>query len=267
MKKHLLLSAVITAGVGANVSASENIIPYLPTKVILETEVPQNNYKSLDFDSPFSLEVIAENNSVITICNTLIKGIDYKVTEGGKYRFSFDGTEIYVYKDSRFLESLKPAVLNYHDVFADTDDSILKTGIYSEKNHFLNPGFEDMDEGETETNNQYIPAVWRSTNFYEGSRSRVNTNYGNNLNGIEGRGALMHHGYTPGTGMYFYQELSTLKPESEYMVTFRTWSHSNAFGGYTAKMGTTENGTEITSYSWTQIETAYDKKDISFTFN
>ena len=243
-------------------------LPYLPIKVDVEKEIQESDFIKLDLDSDFTLEFDAKLGTSIKLVNSSLKGIEYLCAEDGKYRIANKSGVLYIYQNGVFKEQTSIYSLEYPLIFDEADDKSAKSGIYSEYNILKNPGFEDIIENGVESNSQYIPSEWQSANFTADSRSRVNTNYENNLKGLEGRGTLMHHGYTSGEGMYFYQELNSdnFKANKKYLVKFRTWSHSNAFGGYTAKIGISENDNMFSQFKWTQASSAYDCKDIEFEF-
>ena len=192
------------------------------------------------------------------------------------------GSKIYVYCDNIYLETLKVGVVSsssdivFPAIFDDTDDAEAKTGIYSDLNMFLNPGFEDAAEGEDMVGlDMHIPAVWQSENFgLEGATSKVYTYYDPNTWGtigdeVEGKGALQHHGWGGGAAMYFFQELETkLESNTVYSLSFVTWNHGDTYTGtYTAKFGYDENDGSIASITWSQpTDSAYQMQDHKFVF-
>lgn len=262
-RKLLLLLPALIAG-----PLSAEIIPYLPVKVSLEEVIGNQDFFNVNLDSNFTIEFESEGNTSVRLCNSELNGIEYDIEIPGKYRFANNEGKINVYRDNKFVEQKTISSLEFPELFAENDSRENLTGIYSVSNLFGNPGFEDIVEGGAEANNQYIPAIWECTNFYTGTRSRVNTNYQNNLSGLEGRGALMHHGYTDGEGKYFFQKIDGDKfsENNKYRVQFRTWSHSNAYGKYTARIGYSANDNSLAEYSWSQTSTAYNCKDQTFDF-
>ena len=262
-KLFYLLTLMLTAEY-----ATAEIIPYLPEKIDLEKEVTSTDFQNLNFDNDFTLEFNALANQQIKLANSSLFGIDYICQEEGLYRFSNNSGVLYIYYNNKFKEKLPIYSLEFSSIYVESDNRESKTGIYSSMNLFSNPGFEDIVEGGEAANNQYIPAVWQSANFTTSTRSRVNTNYTDKLAGIESNGALMHHGYTDGDGMFFYQKIdnSLFEKNGKYRIQFRTWSHSNAYGSYIAKVGYSQNDNSVASYDWKQVSTAYDCKDIVFDF-
>ena len=262
--KQLLL--LVTAMIAVPLYA--DVLPYLPVKVNIGEEIKKEDFKTLNFESDFTLEFEASQGDIVKFCNSTFNGIDYEVKHNGKYRIENKAGILYIYCNNKYLEQRSIYNIEYPLIYDLEDNKEAQEGIYSPLNLFKNPGFEDIVDGGKEEKNRYIPAAWESENFYTSTNSRVNTDYGDKLTGIEGRGALMHHGYSAGNGMFFYQKIDNEKLEnnSKYLVCFRTWSHSNAYGKYTAKVGYEVNSANLIEYSWTQTSTAYNCNDLTFEF-
>ena len=166
--------------------------------------------------------------------------------------------------------------ISFPEIFKDKDDAEAKTGIYSSLNLLRNPGFEDLAEGDDMVGvDTYIPAIWQCANFgLTGAKTLVFSYYdpgtwGAMAEEIEGKGALQHHGWSDGSGKYFFQKIeSGLESDNIYSLSFLTWNHGDTFTGtYTAKFGYDENDDSIATITWSQpTDSAYQKKEHSYVF-
>jgi hypothetical protein len=164
---------------------------------------------------------------------------------------------------------------------AATDNAAWKTGIYDERNLFKNSGFETVAEYIPSYDPQTKPADIRSkaagwntlTSYYGSSRAnnmRVNPGYAAVLPHIEGDYAFMLHGYGAGNeGMSLWQQLTGIKPNTAYKVTFRHLSHGDTSpvnSTYKINLGGLFSG-YFAEYSYGSPAQGFGNYiDVSFTF-
>lgn len=259
-------------------------VPYLPQKANLGTSLASADFASFNPTGDFTLEGTFTEGTTIDARNENAIGFEYEPTADGTYRFAVKGTQVLVFKDGAYIGALSTKTFTdrsatFPAIFADADDSETGTGIYDAANLLRNPGFETPTEAGVEersaTDHRWLPAEWEGPDFAAGNgNTRVNDVTINsgftaiNAGGKEGLGVLMFHQYQN----HFYQKLTdgSFKSNTWYQVNFRTWTHTGGQKGgtYLVKIGTTANGNDIASYSYSFENDAadYQQKDVSFAF-
>jgi hypothetical protein len=178
----------------------------------------------------------------------------YTPTAAGTVRFAQKNGKIYVYEGLNYKGEFTPTVaMAFPDIYGATDNATAQTGIYNPLNLFSNPGFETVDEyiqgydpATTPGDIRFKATDWHTLASYYGIGSRTN-NIANNsgyaamLPHVEGTSAFMLHGFGAGNeGTSFWQELTSLLPNTAYKAVFRHLSHkdtSAANSGYKARVG------------------------------
>ncbi len=261
---------------------SNNGYPYSP-------DLPESqnfgcvNIVDLDYFTPslsdFTLEIQA-TGAPILIGNGYI---NYVPANSGIVRFAQKGDKIYVYENGNYKTTLTPNVsMNFPDILSAANNSSAKTGIYDERNLFLNPGFETVasyisgyDPVTRPADTRSKAADWYTLDSYYGSGSRannltVNSGYASMRSLAEGDCAFMLHGYGAGNeGMSLWQKLEGMLPNTAYKVSFRHLSHkdtSPAGAGYTVRLGGYFSN-YFAEYNYTSPTEGFGNyKDVSFSF-
>ncbi len=254
--------------------------PYLPQQAEMGTTLAPGDFPSFAPAGDYTFDVELTTGTSIDARNELGVGFEYVTTADGAYRFAVRSGKVYTYRDSVYVEkflvkTFTDRVPEFPAIYAEADDAIDRTGIYNEANLFKNPGFEtpaNPKDVRSATDVRWLPFGWQSLDFKANcGNSRVNdvtinSGFSAITPNAEGLGVLMFHQYENN----FYQEFpaGTIKNKTWYEAKFRTWTHTGGQKGgtYFVRVGTTPNGSDIYSYSFTQLDTDYGMQDISCYF-
>lgn len=258
-----------------------------------QNEVVKGDFTSFNPTGNFSLQAKMENGQTIEVRNASGEGFEYRTTKPGVFSFLVDlsaGT-VKVYRYSALNDeipvttSTTPITIGEDLINAEHDQS-KRQGIYSLKNLIKNPGFESGDYWEgydpevdpSKTDIRKNPSDWFvNTANQIATRCRANnfiTNTG--FEGLqpvsEGNFAFMlHNDATP-----LWQELSNLKPSTQYKVAFRQLAHKDTspVTSYTSMImadsvsyATADSSNVIESYTYNSAASGFGNYiDVTYTF-
>lgn len=255
-------------------------VPYLPKKATLGTTLASGDFSTFAPQGDYTLEAAMEAEQSIDVRNEYSLGFVYKAKSNGMHRFVVQGSNVYVFNDGTYIETLTdylnadPAL--FPDLFSEADDATAKTGIYQEANLFKNPGFEEGDTYSSHSGVRFKPADWFIPEVNNVATScRVHDIYANGdyeaLRAItEGQRVLMMHGNVIPLG----QKMDNLKPGTWYKATWRQMPHKDtnppiAYAAYLAKdpTGPVDDTNAYSVYNYHALKGGYgDKIDVTYCF-
>ena len=191
----------------------------------------------------YTLEVTGTAGTEITVPGG---SFSYTPTTSGTVRFVRNGGNVvYVYEGSSYkgtVDVSAPEDPTYPDIFGDTDNSSDKTGIYSESNLFLNPGFET--KGDKLSDHNYKAVDWECNGYDYGSKSRVRDN--TSFTGQEGSCTFFIHGYG-NPAECLSQTLTGLNNFTPYKFQLRSWKHETNNAKFGVTIGTSASDGSVYS--------------------
>lgn len=265
MKRKLLLAALFVAFAtgGGNSLSAQTEVPFLREKAnfggttvsSLSTFVPSGTTYTLELTGcAAGTEITVPGGS-----------FSYTPTTGGTIRFVRNGGDVvYVYEGTTYKGTVSvsaPAELTYPDIFAASDDSSNKTGIYSESNLFKNPGFET--KGEKLSDHNYKAVDWDCNGYAYNNKSRVRDNAA--LSSQEGSCTFLIHGYG-NPKEYLSQTMTNLNSFTPYKIQMRTWWHDSKSCDYNVTIGTSVGNGSVLSSTKITTPSNNNPKDQAITF-